>query len=174
MGIINSNGETAYTFIPNAPFNNVFDLYKVIEAFPNNAAAPRSYDLSGTQIGLSADRMSLNARRISGPSVFRCSMWWDEDRSEFVAGTNYLDDIAPYITTRSYVFRVDSAGAVQPTEGEGGEIARERGRQAVVDVGKLWARRSGSTLDLIAQIFGLTPQNEAQAYRVMWTRDTSK
>ena len=38
---------------------------------------------------------------------------WDDQQCEFIPIANYLDDIAPYVTCRSYVYRVEAAGAVE-------------------------------------------------------------
>src|SRR5690606_11451454 len=44
VGVFESNGVTAGTFIPNPPFQNIFDLYKVIDDSDGN----RSFPLTGT------------------------------------------------------------------------------------------------------------------------------
>ncbi|MCC7477461.1 hypothetical protein IT575_03290 [bacterium] len=183
MSIIASNGETAYTYIPNPPFRHVFDLFKVID----DSAGGNTFGLTSNQLTLATDRTTAtgglnsftNVQRFSGPSLFRYSAHWDDDRSEFVPVQNYLDDIAPYITCRSYVFRVDSAGAVVASGGDAGalvdsaKVSRSRSKSAVIDTGKLYSRRSGSQVDqILSEIFGLETNTDTERnYRVLWLKD---
>ncbi len=183
MAVIGSNGETAYTYIPNPPFRHLFDLFKVID----DSAGGNTFGLSSNQLTLAGDRTTAtggvnsftNVQRFSGPSLFRYSAYWDDDRSEFVPLQNYLDDIAPYITCRSYVFRVDSAGAVVASGGDAGalvdsaKVSRSRSKSAVIDTGKLFSRRAGSQTDqILSDIFGLETNTDTERnYKVLWMRD---
>jgi hypothetical protein len=49
-----------------------------------------------------------------------------------------------------------------------GAITRERGKTAVIDTGKMWAQRGGTTSDTLDAILGLTPQKMEQAFRLLW------
>jgi hypothetical protein len=150
IGVFESNGETAYGFIPNPPFRSVMDLYKVIDAdtwttlFGNGV--PNTFQLDSGQMELTTDHISLTNSVFSGPSVFMYSCYWDEDAAEFVARRNFIDDIAPFVTCRSYVYRVDASGGVvtnstQGADEESSRINRDRTRTAIIDVGKLSAGR---------------------------------
>jgi hypothetical protein len=185
MAVISSNGETAYSYIPNPPFRSLFDLYKVID----DSANANTFGLTLNQMTLALDRTTAtsgwvgnnafaNAQRFSGPSLFRYTAHWDDDLGEFVPVQNYLDDIAQFVTCRSYVFRVDSAGAVVSSGGEAGslvdssKISRDRSKQAIIDVGKLYSRRSDGELSPFGEQLGLRSDEQSQrGYRILWFRD---
>ncbi len=107
MGIIQSNGQTAYSYIPNPPFRSLFDLFNVISSAENpntfrlvDAGSSSTMELPGT--GVLADttipttgNYLENAQIFSGPSVFRYAAQWDNENCEFITMANYLDDIAP-------------------------------------------------------------------------------
>jgi hypothetical protein len=146
IGVFESNGETAYGFIPNPPFRSVMDLYKVIDddawsaIFGNNV--PNTFQLAGSQMELDADYRSTSSQQFSGPSVFMYSARWDEASAQFVPTRNMIDDIAPYCTCRSYVYRVEASGGVVTSSTGGADlessrINRDRTRTAIIDVGKM-------------------------------------
>jgi hypothetical protein len=162
LAVIQSNGQVAYSWMPNPPFQSVYDLYKVLgEAadftrlnpnpidFEIDAATGRpSYDESAMNTIGDAD--IGNVRVYSGPSVFKYVERWVSGegsghaiRGRYEVVTNYLADIAPYITTRGYVFRVEGRGALPTTNADqgnalmGGRISRDKNVLAIVDIGPL-------------------------------------
>jgi len=155
VAIFNSNGETAFTFIPNPPFQSIFDLYKVVgvsdpDLYELLDPEPRTFrvvDENGDgirdKVEVNANGFSTEIRTLSGPSLFRYSEVWDERENRFIVVANYLDDIAPYLTTRSYTYRVKGFGGVDVTGGSEVEpisldrIERSRSITRIVDVGKL-------------------------------------
>jgi len=193
MAVINSNGETAYTYIANPPFRSVFDLYNVIAANMDPTTygieqsgatwrmtlASGSPGIAGTTI-LNTNTWSGNARVFSGPSVFRYAAHWDDQACEFLPVANYLDDIAPYVTCRSYVFRVEAAGAVTASGGTEGsmldnaKVARDRAKMAVIDVGPKWARRDVSELTTTELSQGLRAPSPQASYTILWSRDDQR
>ncbi len=189
IGIIDSNDVTAYSYIPNPPFRNLFDLYKVIEG-PADARTFPLDDTSGNYYleldsdGFTPDDADFDSNPsattyqvFSGPSAFRYAARWDDERGEFIPIANYLDDIAPYVTCRSYVYRVEASGAVTASGGAAGalvdtaKISRDRSKVAVVDVGPLWSRRDAEVLDDVLQGAGLTSRDRDLSYRILWYRD---
>jgi hypothetical protein len=128
IGVFESNGETAYGFIPNPPFRSVMDLYKVIDAetwsflFGNND--PDTFQLTAAgQMELTTDHRSFTSQQFSGPSVFM------------------------FCTTRSYVYRVEASGGVVTSTTGGADvdssrINRDRVRTAIIDTGKLNTSRT--------------------------------
>jgi len=159
IAIVNSSGEMAYTYIPNPPFSNIFDLYKVVgvlndamydDLTDNGALAPRTFGVVDTNgdgnmddVETDSNNFSTQMRTLSGPSLFRYAEWWDAENNEYVVAANYLDDIAAYITTRSYVFRIVGVGGVGLSGGSAAapaaldRIDRDRAIERVVDVGKM-------------------------------------
>ena len=194
LAIVRSNDETAYAYIDNPPFRSLFDLYKVINA----SQAPNTFGLDGTGpdsflniydgAGDSVDGTTVsdidtpltNAQLFSGPSMFRYSCQWHEDAGEFIAIANYLDDIAPYVTCRSYVFRVEAVGAVTASGGSAGavldtaRISRDRSKEAIVDVGPLWTRTGASGLSDSQAASGLKSRGRQNAYNVLYYRDNAQ
>ena len=185
IAIIDSNGVTAYTYIPNPPFRHLFDLYKVID----NSQLPDTFSLDSTGGGGSIRLegatepdydYSYTNQVFSGPSAFRYVARWDDERCEFLPVANYLDDIAPYVTCRSYVFRVEANGAVTASGGVTGavvdtaRISRDRSKMAIVDVGPLWARRDNFAANDLLSSFGLTTQDKSMSYRVLWYTDNTE
>jgi hypothetical protein len=191
IAVINSNGETVYTYIPNPPFRSVFDLYKVIDSAENPTTFPLNsqagyYTLSTDADGFTPYDNDYPAspdqyQTFSGPSAFRYVARWDDRQCEFIPIANYLDDIAPYITCRSYVYRVDAAGAVETSGGTEGAvidtaaIQRDRGKSAVVDVGPMWSRRNDiPALNDLQASEGLTLPDRDLSYRILWFNDERK
>jgi len=93
---------------------------------------------------------------------------------------NYLDNIAPYVTCRSYVFRVEAYGGVTATGGTGGafvdtaRISRDRSKKAILDVGPMWARRNVSSMSQTQSAAGLTAPDRELSYRVLWYSDNER
>jgi hypothetical protein len=186
MAIVESNEVTGYTYIPNPPFRHLFDLFKVID----DAQLPESFEIADQggyyqlEVEPSGDvdeDFSTTNQVFSGPSVFRYEARWDDQRCEFLPIANYLDDIAPYVTCRSYVFRVEANGAVTASGGAGGAVvdtarfSRDRSKTAVVDVGPLWARRDAApVLDDVQQGAGYTARDRNRTYRILWYKDESR
>jgi hypothetical protein len=159
IAIVNSSGETAYTYIPNPPFSNIFDLYKVVgvlndamydDLMDNGNLAPETFEVEDTNgdsnmddVLVDTNDFSTRMRTLSGPSLFRYAERWDAENNEYVAIANYLDDIAAYITTRSYVFRIEGVGGVGISGGSQAapvsfdRIERDRAIERVIDVGKM-------------------------------------
>src|SRR5690606_25434351 len=91
IGVFESNGETAYGFIPNPPFRSIYDLFKVIDydvySSIFGANHPSTFAFNGSELVLADDRttitnranLSVNAQDFSGPSVFRYEAYWDDD-----------------------------------------------------------------------------------------------
>lgn len=186
VGIIQSNDEVAYSYIPNPPFRNLFDLYKVIG--PNQNASPYplvdnggAFTLELNSSGLTPNAAASDYEVYSGPSLFRYVSRWDDETGEFIPIANYLDDIAPYVTCRSYVFRVNAIGAVTATGGSAGalvdtaKISRDRSRTAVIDTGPIWARRN--IQDQQAQQSLINPlirsRDPNRSYSFVWYKDES-
>lgn len=188
IAIIDSNGETAYTYIANPPFRSLYDLYKVIDDQQSPATFP--LDSQGSYFSLRLDANSFTPfdndyptsptlyQTFSGPSVFKYVARWDDENCEFIPIANFLDDIAPYVTCRSYVFRVDAAGAVETSGGTEGAlvdtstIQRDRGKSAVIDVGPLWSRRVDTLeLDDVQRSQGLKSADRDVSYRILWYKD---
>jgi len=71
IGVLNSNGVTAYSYIPNPPFHNIYDLFKIID----NGEAPNSFQIDGaTDAELDFDPatgLTPGVRVFSGPSLGR-------------------------------------------------------------------------------------------------------
>jgi len=177
VAIIQSNGETGFTYMPNPPFRSLFDLYKVIgvsdpDLYALIAPDPRSFDVQDDEspddpdgifeLRLDSDGFSALAsgaesvRTLSGPSLFRYAEVWDDRENRFVVVANYLDDIAPYVTTRSYTFRTSGVGGVS-ISGESevvpvalDRVQRDRSVTKVIDVGKLRVPAQGGGVDLAA------------------------
>jgi hypothetical protein len=180
IAIIDSNGEVAYTYIPNPPFRHLFDLYKVIDS----AQTPGTFDLitngGGNTIELDADGVSENTQVFSGPSRFRYVAYWDEVSGEFIPTANYLDDIAPFVTCRSYVFRVEAIGSVSASGGaagsvlDGARMSRDRIRTAVVDLGPMWSRREVQAAEQLG-LGDLRSQTDNNlSYNVLWYDDSNR
>ncbi|MBN2081879.1 hypothetical protein JW859_06675 [bacterium] len=191
IAIIQSNDMTAYTYISNPPFRHLFDLYKVIDADED----PHTYDLDATganptmeingdnfaaDSGSGMDPDDWNTQVFSGPSAFRYEAFWDDQNCEFIPVANYLDDIAPYVTCRSYVFRVEAYGGVTASGGTGGafvdtaRISRDRAKKAIIDVGPMWARRNVNQLNQTMQAVGLSAPDREMSYRVLWYSDNEQ
>jgi len=190
VAIIDSNGVTAYTYMPNPPFRHIFDLYKVIDDGQSPHPLALDGDTSDEYLDLETDssdpeyRFTPNVAGdyevFSGPSAFRYVARWDDQRCEFLPIANYLDDIAPYVTCRSYVFRVEANGAVTASGGTAGamvdtaRIERDRSKTAIVDVGPLWARRDVSASSDLLASFGLSVPDRSMSYRILWYTDNSE
>jgi hypothetical protein len=184
QGIISSNGVTAYTYIPNPPFRSVYDLLKVIDDGPDNLGflnfAPRSFPLDGTSeasMTLSALGLATGRRVFSGPSEFRYEEVWSERASEFLPITNWLDDVAPFLTCRSYVFRVDAAGSVEVSGGtqtavlDTASMQRDREKTAVIDVGPEGAK-TDLFLGFPAQdVPGQAAPPRQHSYRILYQQE---
>ncbi len=179
VAVFESNGVTAGTFIPNPPFQNIFDLFKVID----NSAGNQSFPLTGTsdaQVTFNGNNRSSGLRRFSGPSAFRYEEYWDKDAGEFVVRSNWLDDIAPYITCRSYVYRVDSSAAITASGGtssallDTSTLARDRSKTVVLDAGPLANNRG---LELISDLDASRGQISAArsaSYSILWFSDNAE
>ncbi len=151
IAIINSNGESGYTFIPNPPFQSIFDLYKVVGVSDPDLYAlvdpnPRSFDLYQNGDGIKFDPttfFTVNERTLSGPSLFRYSEIWDWRENRFLPTANYLDDIAPYITTRTYMYRilgiggVDISGLTENNPVTLDRIDRDMSKEIIIDAGNM-------------------------------------
>lgn len=188
MGIIESNGQTAYGYIPNPPFRSLFDLFNVINGAQNpntfrltDNGSSSTMELPGAVLAdttfSSTSNYMDNAQVFSGPSMFRYVAQWDNTNCEFITLANYLDDIAPYVTCRSYTYRVEASGAVEPSGGSstsesGGSItSRDRSVMAVIDVGPLWSRRKLDSFG--GASYGNEPVNAdtGPSYSVLWRKD---
>jgi len=171
IALIYSGGEIAFTFIPNPPFQSVFDLYKVVGALTNDyyldlmdwdddgsTDEPRSFNVIDTDgdgnrddVEVDANNFSTVERTLSGPSLFRYAEVWDAENNEFKVIANYLDDIAPYVTTRSYTFRIVGMGGVSISGGgmtapvNADHIDRDRAIERVIDIGKMHTPRRDTT-----------------------------
>ncbi|MCD6282278.1 general secretion pathway protein GspK [bacterium] len=171
IALIYSGGEIAFTFIPNPPFQSVFDLYKVVGALTNDyyldlmdwdddgsVDEPRSFSVVDTDgdgnrddVEVDANNFSTVERTLSGPSLFRYAEVWDAENNEFKVIANYLDDIAPYVTTRSYTFRIVGMGGVSISGGgmtapvNADHIDRDRAIERVIDIGKMHTPRRDTT-----------------------------
>jgi hypothetical protein len=182
VAVFESNGVTAGTYIPNPPFQNMFDLFKVID----DAAGSQSFPLTGNTdatmtyggAGIAPSRSS-GLRRFSGPSAFRYEEFWDVDAGEFVVRSNWLDDIAPYVTCRSYVYRVDSSAAITASGGtssallDTSTLARDRTKTVVLDAGPLANNRGIEELsDFQASQGRINPARSA-SYSILWFTDNS-
>lgn len=192
IAIIDSNEITAHTYIANPPFRHLFDLFKVIDA----VYEPQTYPLEDIGTGYyletdddgftpedgdyAANPSNTSYQVFSGPSAFRYVARWDDERSEFIPIANYLDDIAPYVTCRSYVFRVDAYGAVTASGSTAGalvdtaKISRDRSKSAIIDVGPMWARRDAPLLNDILQGAGITAPDRDLSYRILWYNDETR
>jgi hypothetical protein len=186
IAIIDSNEIAAHTYIPNPPFRHLFDLCKVIDARYDPQTFPledigAGYYMETDDDGFTPEDAdywnnpgSTTYQVFSGPSAFRYVARWDDERSEFIPIANYLDDIAPYVTCRSYVFRVDAYGAVTASGGTAGamvdtaKISRDRGKSAIIDVGPLWSRRDAPLLNQVVQGAGMTAPDRDLSYRILW------
>ncbi|MBN1966079.1 MAG: hypothetical protein JW910_15625 [Anaerolineae bacterium] len=194
LAMIQSNDETAYAYIDNPPFRSLFDLYKVINAsqapntFRLDGTGPDSYVTIYTGAGDTVDGTTMtdvdtpltNAQLFSGPSIFRYACHWYEDAGEFIPITNYLDDIAPYVTCRSYVFRVEAVGAVTASGGTAGavldtaRISRDRSKEAIVDVGPLWTKTGAGEMSNTDASSGLHSRGRQNDYHILWYRDNAQ
>ena len=170
IAIIQSNGETGYTYIPNPPFRSLFDLYKVVGVSDPNLYAlvdpvPESFEVQDSDsdgvydlrvdpaTGFTVNQAGApGVRTLSGPSLFRYAEVWDNVEMRFVVVANYLDDLAPYVTTRSYTFRTVGVGGVS-ISGESevvpvtlDMVQRDRSVTKVIDVGKLMVPAQGGGL----------------------------
>jgi hypothetical protein len=183
IGIIASNGITSYSYIANPPFHNIYDLFKIIDDGEGSAAnqGPDSFVLDSTSDASmqvdSATGLTPGVRVFSGPSTFRYVERWDDQAGEFITVANYLDDIAPYITCRSFVFRVDAAGAVDVSGGaqtavlDTSSIQRDRQKTAIIDVGPQDAR-SDLYLGEEGEDLNDTPAPpRQQSYRVLYKQE---
>jgi hypothetical protein len=194
LAIVESNGETAYAYLDNPPFRSLFDLYKVINA----SQAPDTFGLSGTGSDLflnlydgsgttvegttvlNQDEIWRNAQVFSGPSMFRYACHWYEEAGEFIPVANYLDDLAPFVTCRSYVFRVEAVGAVTASGGNAGavldtaRISRDRSKEAIVDVGPLWTRTGASALSDTEAYNGLRARGRQNDFNILYYRDNAQ
>jgi len=174
---------TAHTYIANPPFRHIFDLFKVIDSGEDPHALPIEEDPASGNYQLelitSGDEtgMTDGTQVYSGPSAFRYEARWDTTTSEFITIANYLDDIAPFITCRSYVFRVEAVGAVPASGGAAGavidtaRISRDRAKSAIVDVGPLWSRRSSDGASEVAESLGLTAPDRQRSFHILWFKD---
>jgi TolB protein len=150
IAMLYSQGQIAYGWIPNPPFANVYDLYKVVDTAGDANLDPQVNDFIVDQATgrprEGADGLSSDIRVFSGPSVFKYAEKWDFSSNTYRVLCNYLDDVAPYLTTRSYVFDVKGTGAIPSTSSSQTNVlatenvARDRTVEEVVDVGKLWTR----------------------------------
>jgi hypothetical protein len=195
LSVFTSNGETAYTYIPNPPFRNLFDLFNVIDANEKPATWPindttgggAAYTLELSTSGaydqttiLNSSNIAEGAQVYSGPSVFRYVAQWDDQSCEFITLANYLDDIAPYVTCRSYTYRIEASGAVEPSGGSSAaetgasSTSRDRTLTAVIDVGPLWAHRRVDEFPVGS--FGNEPgaADIGPGYTVLWRKDGSQ
>ncbi|MCB1217693.1 hypothetical protein KDL44_09875 [bacterium] len=179
VAVFQSNGVTAGTFIPNPPFQNIFDLYKVID----DSAGNQSFPLTGTTdatITMNGNDRSTGLRRFSGPSAFRYEEFWDAGAGEFVVRANYLDDIAPYITCRSYVYRVDSSAAITASGGtssallDTSTLARDRTKTVVLDAGPLANNRGIDEISQLDASRGLLSPSRSASYQILWFSDNSE
>jgi hypothetical protein len=114
-----------------------------------------------------SDNFSTAVRTLSGPSLFRYAEYWDAEINEFKPIANYLDDIAPYVTTRSYTFRIVGMGGVSISGGgmtapvNTDQIDRDRVIERVIDIGKMHTPRRDTTI--------VTPDaSERRAYVVLY------
>jgi len=183
IAIINSNGETGFTYIPNPPFMSIFDLYKVVGVSDPDLYAlldpnPRTFrvvDEDGDgirdKVETDANGFSTVARTLSGPSLFRYVEVWDEKENRFIVIANYLDDIAPYITTRTYTYRIKGFGGVN-ISGYGetapvtiDRIVRDRSVTKIVDVGKMRVPSSASALSRATA--------QSKPYKIVYEERTS-
>ena len=172
IALIYSGGEIAHTFIPNPPFQSVFDLYKVVGVLSDDyyedlmdwdddgsTDEPRSFNVVDTDgdgnmddVEVDANNFSTTVRTLSGPSLFRYAEYWDAEINEFKPIANYLDDIAPYVTTRSYTFRIIGMGGVSVSGGgmtapvNTDQIDRDRVVERVIDIGKMHTPRRDTTI----------------------------
>lgn len=186
ISIIKSNGETAYTFIPNPPFRHLFDLYKVIDDNQSPGTfrledVGNRYAMEITGGGMTPTSTSdRNYQVYSGPSRFRYVARWDDVAGEFLPIANYLDDIAPYVTCRSYVFRVESIGAINASGGAAGAVLdsarvnRDRIRTAVIDVGPFWARRDAPDIGQPGLGDIRTYSDRQVNYNLLWYHDEGR
>jgi len=166
------NEHVAFSFIPNPPFQSAYDLWKVVgsaEDFVLLDPDPQDFSIDPNTGRPDYDESSMdtigdddigNVRTFSGPSVFRyVERWVPGDGTEhsvkgrYEVVMNYLADIEPYITTRSYVFRIEGKGVI-PTSGSGagnafqtGRTSRDRNVLAIVDVGPLGTSPEPGMLD---------------------------
>ncbi|MCB1221272.1 MAG: hypothetical protein H7A35_02470 [Planctomycetales bacterium] len=179
VGVFESNGVTAGTFIPNPPFQNIFDLYKVIDDSAGNQSFPLTGTLDAT-ITLNGNDRSSGLRRYSGPSAFRYEEYWDAGAGEFVVRTNWLDDIAPFITCRSYVYRVDSSAAITASGGtssallDTSTLARDRSKTVILDAGPLANNRGVDQLSDLDASRGLISPARSASYKILWFSDNSE
>jgi hypothetical protein len=185
IGVLESNGVTSYSYIPNPPFHNIYDLFKVIESGPDNLNArnfsPRSFDLVGaTDAALDVDPvtgLTPFIRVFSGPSIFRYLERWDDQAGEFITVANYLDDIAPYLTCRSYVFRVDAAGAVDVSGGsqtavlDTSSLQRDRQKTAIIDVGPQSSRNDLFLGFEGQELPGITLPPRQESYKILYKQE---
>ncbi len=164
IALLYSGGETAFTFIPNPPFQSLFDLFKVIGVMNDAMYAdlmedePRTFNVEDTNgdgnrdnVEVDGNGFSTQFRTPSGPSLFRYAEIWDSLNNEYKVIANYLDDIAPYVTTRSYTFRVTGIGGVSVSGGASAtpvaadQISRDRVIEQVLDLGKMRTQRRDPT-----------------------------
>ncbi len=167
QGMIYTPSEVAYTWMPNAPFMDPFDLLNVIdhsELSSNSLAFNNATDNSNTAWDDRYDNFELNGagdvvpisgtdsrsstwRLFTGPSLFRYAEVFNRSLQEYQVVCNYLDDIAPFITTRSYVYRISAVGAIPNTvtstddKLSPGTLSRNRKLTAIVDVGDMYVGR---------------------------------
>jgi hypothetical protein len=118
------------------------------------AVNPRTFVVEDTNsdgnmedVEVNVDGFSTEFRTTTGPSFFRYTEMWDARNNEFKVIANYLDDIAPYLTTRSYTYRAFGIGGVSISGGSmtapvnTDQIARDRMIEQVIDVGKMRTQR---------------------------------
>lgn len=142
-----------YSWILNPPFESPTDLFKVIG---NETLLQR---VGGDAVVENLDPADPAAERdFSGLSLFRYTERWNSDQGEYEVQANYLDDILPYIATRSYVFRVEALGTLPSTEVAGtslvtaGRTTRDRRAVAIVDVGKFNTRELSPSTGILKRL----------------------
>ena len=172
IAMLYSQGQVAYDWIPNPPFENVFDLYKVVDTARDANLDPQVNDFTVDQATgrprEGTDDLSSDIRVFSGPSVFKYAEKWDFSSNTYRVLSNYLDDVAPYFTTRSYVFGITGTGAIPSTSSSQTSVlatenvARDRTVEQIVDVGKLWTR----------DVDPLSNQQRKLSYKVLYLKQT--
>lgn len=164
IALLYDGGEIAYTYIQNPPFQSLFDLFKVIGVLNQDMYDDlmeediRTFNVEDTNgdgnrdnVEIDANDFSTQMRTLSGPSLFRYVERWDALNNEYKVIANYLDDIAPYITTRSYTFRVTGIGGVSLSGGASAapvaadQVSRDRVIEQVLDLGKMHTQRRDPT-----------------------------
>lgn len=186
------NEHVVFSWISNPPFQSIYDLFKVLGMAENNAGLnpnPTDFTIDTTtgRPNYSTTSANRNERVFSGPSVFRYIERWVPTEPAASGGTNhawkgryevvtnYLSDIAPYLTVRSYVFRVEGKGVIPTSQiGAGnafqtGRLSRDKNVMAIVDTGPLYTSQEGG---LFRGLFGgsIAP-NDRLSHKVLYWQD---